>query len=179
MSRKTASYLPDAIFVSRWLQAPLYLGLILIQAFYVYRFFTETFDLLIHGAAKPETEVMMAVLGLIDVVMISNLLTMVIIGGYETFVSRLNLEGHPDRPEWLDYTNSSTLKIKLSLSLITISSVHLLETFINIDMQTDRSIMWQIIIFIAFVVSALAMAAIDRMISHTRPASALRRKTDK
>ena len=170
--------LPQVIFLSRWLQVPLYLGLIFAQALYAYRFILEVYDLMTHGAGMPESEVMMAVLGLIDVVMISNLLIMVIIGGYETFVSRMRLEGHPDRPEWLDRINTSTLKIKLSISLITISSIHLLETFINVDQQSDRSIMWQVAIHLAFIVSALAMAFIDRMSHQSRSAAAMRRKSD-
>jgi uncharacterized protein (TIGR00645 family) len=164
--------LPRIIFLSRWLQVPLYIGLIFAQGLYAYRFILEVYDLIVHGAGRPETEVMISVLGLIDIVMISNLLIMVIVGGYETFVSRLNLEGHPDRPEWLDQANASTLKIKLALSLITIASIHLLETFINADQQSDHAIMWQVIIYIAFVVSAVVMAWIDRMSHYTQPAGA-------
>ena len=175
---KQANPLPQIIFLSRWLQVPLYLGLIFAQGLYAYRFVLEVYDLIVNGAAKPETEVMMSVLGLIDVVMISNLLIMVIIGGYETFVSRLRLDGHPDRPEWLDRANASTLKIKLALSLITISSIHLLETFINVEQQSDRSVMWQVLIHLAFIVSALSMAWIDRMSHWTRAANAMRRKSD-
>jgi len=171
--------LPKVIFLSRWLQVPLYIGLIFAQALYAYRFVLEVYDLIAHGATRPETEVMMSVLGLIDVVMISNLLIMVIIGGYETFVSRLRLDGHPDRPEWLDRANTSTLKIKLSLSLISISSIHLLETFINIDQQSDHSVMWQVLIHLAFILSAMSMAIIDRLSSHhARPPGTLRRKSD-
>ena len=178
MKRET-NPLPQIIFLSRWLQVPLYIGLIFAQGLYAYRFVLEVYDLIIHGAAQPETEVMMAVLGLIDVVMISNLLIMVIIGGYETFVSRLNLDGHPDKPEWLNRVNTGTLKIKLALSLISISSIHLLETFINVDHLSDHSIQWQVIIHLAFIVSALVMAWIDR-ISHWQqiPRNYTRRKED-
>src|SRR5690606_16458863 len=85
-----------------------------------------------------ETTIMLVVLGLIDVVMISNLLIMVIVGGYETFVSRMNLEGHPDQPEWLDHVNASVLKVKLATAIIGISSIHLLKTFINAGNYTDK-----------------------------------------
>jgi len=171
--------LPRVIFLSRWLQVPLYIGLIFAQGLYTYRFILEVYDLIAHGAGRPENEMMMAVLGLIDVVMISNLLIMVIVGGYETFVSKLRLDGHPDRPEWLDRTNTSALKIKLSLSLITISSIHLLETFINIEQQSDHATMWQVIIHIAFIFSALSMAVIDRLShAHVRPHGTQRRKSD-
>ncbi|MGB9152030.1 MAG: TIGR00645 family protein [Alphaproteobacteria bacterium] len=176
MPQSSANPLSHIIFLSRWLQVPLYLGLIFAQAVYTYRFVLEVWDLVMHGAGRPESEVMMAVLSLIDVVMISNLLIMVIIGGYETFVSKLRIEGHPDRPEWLDRANTSTLKIKLSLSLITISSIHLLQTFINVDQQSDRSIQWQIVIYIAFVVSALVMAWTDQISHATHPAGGSRYK---
>ncbi len=171
--------LPQVIFLSRWLQVPLYVGLIFAQGLYAYRFVLEVYDLILTGVSQPETEVMMSVLGLIDVVMISNLLIMVIIGGYETFVSRLNLDGHPDKPEWLNRVNTGTLKIKLALSLISISSIHLLETFINVEHQSDHAIMWQVIIHLAFIVSALVMAFIDR-ISHWQqiPKTYNRRRED-
>jgi uncharacterized protein (TIGR00645 family) len=123
--------LPALIFSSRWLQLPLYLGLIVAQGVYVFLFVKELWHL-IHGAPHlTEQTIMLIVLGLIDVVMISNLLVMVIVGGYETFVSRLNLEGHPDQPEWLSHVNASVLKVKLAMAIIGISSIHLLKTFIE------------------------------------------------
>jgi uncharacterized protein (TIGR00645 family) len=108
---------------------------------------------------------MLAVLGLIDVVMISNLLIMVIVGGYETFVSRLGVEGHPDEPEWLDHVNAGVLKVKLSMALISISSIHLLKTFINPDQHSTHAILWQVVIHLSFLVSALVMAWVDRLTS--------------
>jgi uncharacterized protein (TIGR00645 family) len=168
--------LASLIFLSRWLQAPLYLGLIVAQAVYVIRFVVELWHLIAfaflgHGppASVPrtvvdtETVVMLTVLGLIDVVMIANLLIMVIIGGYETFVSRLKLEGHPDQPEWLSHVNAGILKVKLATALIGISSIHLLKTFINAHALSQHMIMWQVIIHLAFLVSALALAWIDRL----------------
>src|SRR5690606_26545312 len=119
------------IFSSRWLQLPLYLGLIVAQCVYVFLFGKELWHLL-HDAPKlGEQQIMLIVLGLIDVVMISNLLVMVIVGGYETVVSRLGLEGHPDQPEWLSHVNASVLKVKLAMAIIGISSIHLLKTFIS------------------------------------------------
>src|SRR5688500_17214163 len=145
--------LPAFIFASRWLQLPLYLGLIVAQAIYVWVFWQELYYLLmatfgdgaalshildsvtVEGAERPkkpnETVLMLVVLGLIDVVMISNLLIMVIVGGYETFVSRMGLESHPDQPEWLSHVNASVLKVKLATAIIGISSIHLLKTFIE------------------------------------------------
>jgi len=177
--------LPNLIFMSRWLQLPLYLGLIVAQAVYVWVFWQELYhlvlatmgnaDSLIHvldavtveGAARPakpnETVLMLVVLGLIDVVMISNLLIMVIVGGYETFISKMGLEGHPDQPEWLSSVNASVLKVKLATALISISSIHLLKTFINAQHYDDKVIIAQVAIHITFLVSALAIAGADRL----------------
>ena len=152
------NFLAMIIFSSRWLQAPLYLGLIIAQGLYVYLFLVELFHLITEVRRIGENEIMLIVLGLIDVVMISNLLIMVIIGGYETFVSRLRMDDHPDIPEWLSHVNANTMKIKLALALIGISSIHLLKTFINIDQLSEKNVMWQVIIHISFLFSALAMA---------------------
>ncbi|VVE19961.1 membrane protein [Pandoraea pneumonica] len=155
--------LPRIIFFSRWLQLPLYLGLIAAQGVYVYKFLAELWHLVTHAASFDETQIMLVVLGLIDVVMISNLLIMVIIGGYETFVSRLGVEGHPDEPEWLDHVNAGVLKVKLSMALISISSIHLLKTFIDAAQQTPHTIMWQVVIHISFLLSAVVMAVVNKM----------------
>ena len=162
--------LPAIIFMSRWLQVPLYLGLIIAQGVYVVLFIKEVWHLVTASMTLDETNVMLVVLSLIDVVMISNLLIMVIIGGYETFVSRLGVEGHPDEPEWLDHVNAGVLKVKLSMALISISSIHLLKTFISPDQNTTHTIMWQVIIHLAFLLSAVVMAFVDRLTTHTHPA---------
>jgi len=183
--------LPKLIFASRWLQLPLYLGLILAQAVYVFHFWVElvhlieaafgnqhALDILVKSIGyKPEageavtklneTVIMLVVLGLIDVVMISNLLIMVIVGGYETFVSRLNLEGHPDQPEWLDHVNASVLKVKLGTAIIGISSIHLLKSFINAGNLEPHTLQWQVIIHVVFLFSALAMAFVDKTMTQT------------
>ncbi|WP_457353172.1 TIGR00645 family protein [Roseateles sp. P5_D6] len=178
--------LPRLIFASRWLQLPLYLGLILAQAVYVFQFWTELVHLIeaafgdqhaleilvksigYKGEAIPgklnETILMLVVLGLIDVVMISNLLIMVIVGGYETFVSRMDLDGHPDQPEWLSHVNASVLKVKLATAIIGISSIHLLKTFINADNYAEKTLMYQTIIHVAFLLSAMAIAFTDRLL---------------
>lgn len=153
------------IFWSRWLQAPLYLGLIVAQGVYVYHFMIELSHLVAKATTIGETEIMLIVLGLIDVVMIANLLIMVIIGGYETFVSRLNLKEHPDQPEWLSHVNAATMKIKLSMALIGISSIHLLKTFINAEHMNEVTIKWQVLIHLTFIVSAIAMAYTDRIMT--------------
>jgi len=179
--------LPSLIFASRWLQLPLYLGLIVAQAVYVVHFLIELTHLVeaAFGSEKAlealitsigykttapittlnETVIMLVVLALIDVVMISNLLIMVIVGGYETFVSRMNLEGHRDQPEWLSHVNASVLKVKLAMSIIGISSIHLLKTFINAENYTDKVLIAQTVIHAVFLLSAMAIAYTDRLMS--------------
>jgi uncharacterized protein (TIGR00645 family) len=158
------------IFGSRWLQVPLYIGLIIAQCVYVVLFLKELWHLVSHATTFGEQQIMLIVLGLIDVVMISNLLVMVIVGGYETFVSRLNLSQHPDQPEWLSHVNASVLKIKLAMAIIGISSIHLLKTFIeagSIGLPgakiTEAGVMWQTIIHVCFILSAIGIAYVDRM----------------
>jgi uncharacterized protein (TIGR00645 family) len=155
------------IFSSRWLQLPLYLGLIVAQIVYVYHFLIELWHL-VGGTAShqlDETGIMLIVLALIDVVMISNLLIMVTVGGYETFVSRMKLETHPDQPEWLDHVNASVLKVKLAMAIIGISSIHLLKTFINAEQYDTKTIVAQSAIHVIFLLSAVAIAWCDRLIS--------------
>ena len=163
--------LPRWIFMSRWLQAPLYIGLIVAQGVYVWQFWMELVHLISMMKDKDmtETALMLVVLGLIDVVMISNLLVMVIVGGWETFVSRLELHHHPDQPEWLSHVNAGVLKVKLATAIIGISSIHLLKTFINAPSTTDSTLMWQTIIHLAFVVSALAIAYTEKLLSSAHP----------
>ena len=155
------------IFASRWLQAPLYLGLIVAQGVYVYQFMHELALLVAKIGSLSETDIMLIVLGLIDVVMIANLLIMVIVGGYETFVSRLDLEEHPDQPEWLSHVNAGVLKVKLATALIGISSIQLLKTFINAEHTDDRVILWQVAIHLCFLVSAITLAVTDRIMTRT------------
>jgi uncharacterized protein (TIGR00645 family) len=178
--------LPALIFSSRWLQLPLYLGLIVAQGVYVFHFWVELIHLVeaafgsdkalatilantglasVTGSSSKltETTIMLVVLGLIDVVMISNLLIMVIVGGFETFVSRLGLEGHPDQPDWLSHVNAAVLKVKLATAIIGISSIHLLGTFIKADYVTEKQMLWQVVIHLSFVASAIAIAFIDRL----------------
>jgi uncharacterized protein (TIGR00645 family) len=177
--------IPNFIFASRWLQLPLYVGLIAAQVVYVFHFLVELKHLIEAVFGSPsalqslvnsigyktdvtltslnETVIMLVVLGLIDVVMISNLLIMVIIGGYETFVSRMQLDNHPDQPEWLNHVNASVLKVKLATAIIGISSIHLLKTFINAANYDLKVLMWQTIIHVVFLLSALAIALTDKL----------------
>ena len=180
--------LAHLMFGSRWLQLPLYLGLILAQAVYVFHFWVELVHLIeaafgseaalaklvgsigyksdVAPTALNETIIMLVVLALIDVVMISNLLIMVIVGGFETFVSRMGLQGHPDQPEWLSHVNASVLKVKLATAIIGISSIHLLKTFINAANYSDKVLIAQTVIHITFLLSAMAIAYTDKLMSH-------------
>ena len=190
--------LPALIFSSRWLQLPLYLGLIVAQCVYVFLFGKELWHLIHRAPGLGEQEIMLIVLGLIDVVMISNLLVMVIVGGYETFVSRLRLEGHPDQPEWLSHVNASVLKVKLAMAIIGISSIHLLKTFIaagalnglpfcssaqlaqmkaemaitsaQCTQLTPDGVLWQTIIHCVFILSAIGIAWTDKLMNGAAPA---------
>jgi len=165
---KRTNVMASILFGSRWLQLPLYLGLIVAQAIYVYHFGVELVHLIEKVPHLKEADIMLIVLGLIDVVMISNLLIMVIVGGYETFVSRLNLAGHPDEPDWLSHVNANLLKVKLATAIIGISSIHLLKTFINAENLSQEVMMWQTIIHMTFVASAIAIAYIDKLTSTTK-----------
>ena len=192
------TFLPNLIFASRWLQLPLYLGLIIAQCVYVFLFGKELWHLIHRAPGLGEQEIMLIVLGLIDVVMISNLLVMVIVGGYETFVSRLNLQGHPDQPEWLSHVNASVLKVKLAMAIIGISSIHLLKTFIaagalnglpfctpaqlaqmkaemaitstQCTQLTPDGVLWQTIIHCVFILSAIGIAWTDKLMNGGAPA---------
>jgi uncharacterized protein (TIGR00645 family) len=182
--------LAKVIFSSRWLQLPLYLGLIAAQTVYVYHFWVELLHLMeaafgnqnalallvksigykdtVEVTGLNETIIMLVVLALIDVVMISNLLIMVIVGGYETFVSRMNLDDHPDQPEWLSHVNASVLKVKLATAIIGISSIHLLKTFINAANYEEKVLLWQTVIHITFLLSAMAIAFTDKLMSQPK-----------
>lgn len=157
----------QVIFMGRWLQLPLYLGLMVILAAYVYRFIRELYTLVIHINGFDDTHIMLGVLDLIDVVMIANLLIMVVMGGYETFVSKLELNAHPDTPEWLDHLDAGAMKIKLALSLVGISSIHLLRTFIDPTKLSSTSVMWQVIIHVTLIVSALAIAWTNHLLNQS------------
>ena len=171
--------IPRFIFASRWLQLPLYLGLIAAQVVYVFHFWIELTHLIeaafgygpmlknVADGKLTETAIMLVVLGLIDVVMISNLLIMVIVGGYETFVSKMELELHPDQPEWLSHVNASVLKVKLATAIIGISSIHLLKTFINAEHYDEKTLVAQTVIHIAFLLSAVAIAYTDHLMEKT------------
>lgn len=179
MNQHPSRFLETFIFGSRWLQAPLYLGLVFAQGVYVFKFLRELLHLIGQAVVLTEIDIMLIVLGLIDVVMVANLLIMVTVGGYQTFVSRLDLDGHPDQPEWLSHVNAGVLKIKLATALIGISSIHLLKTFIEVGSKManasdafaltrlETGVIFQVVIHLTFVLSALLMAYTDKVMNST------------
>ena len=152
-----------AVFASRWIQAPLYGGLIVAELLYAYKFLIELWEMVTHIQKLEETQFMLGVLGLIDVTMVANLLTMVVIGGYATFVSKLDLEEHPDRPDWLSHVDPGTIKVKLAASLIGISSIHLLKSFVDIANENPDHVKWKIFIHMTFLGSAILLAWTDKI----------------
>ena len=165
---KVKTTLTQLIFMGRWLQVPLYFGMILILGVYAWRFILELVVLGSHATSLDSTGFMLVVLDLIDIVMIANLLIMVIIGGYETFVSPLHLKETDDRPEWLDEVNAGSMKVKLAIALISISSIHLLRTFIDPSRLSNMNVMWQVLIHLTLVVSAIAIAFTNFVMEKSR-----------
>ncbi|MDO8266319.1 MAG: TIGR00645 family protein [Moraxellaceae bacterium] len=153
------------IFWSRWLQLPMYLGLIVALGVYAFKFLKSLANMVMSLPTLTENDILLQVLGLIDVVMIANLLVMVIIGGYETFVSRLHLDNHPDQPDWLDHIDAGVLKVKLGVALISISSIHLLRSFINTSNLSEHTLRWEITIHVVLVLSALVLMLTDWMLT--------------
>ncbi|MBX3303088.1 MAG: TIGR00645 family protein [Nitrospira sp.] len=162
-SNQVEAFFESVVFASRWIQAPLYAGLIVAELLYAYKFLVELWEMVIHINKMEETVFMLGVLGLIDVTMVANLLTMVIIGGYATFVSKLDLEHHPDRPDWLTHVDPGTIKIKLAASLIGISSIHLLKGFVDVANENPEHLKWKIFIHMTFLASAILLAWTDKI----------------
>ncbi len=162
-SNQAEAAFETVVFASRWIQAPLYAGLIVAELLYAYKFLLELWEMVAHINRMEETAFMLGVLGLIDVTMVANLLTMVVIGGYATFVSKLDLEHHPDRPDWLTHVDPGTIKIKLAASLIGISSIHLLKAFVDVANENPEHIKWKIFIHMTFLASAILLAWTDKL----------------
>lgn len=162
-SNQVEAFFESIVFASRWIQAPLYAGLIVAELLYAYKFLIELWEMVVHIKQMEETVFMLGVLGLIDVTMVANLLTMVVIGGYATFVSKLDLEQHPDRPDWLTHVDPGTIKIKLAASLIGISSIHLLKGFVDVANENPEHLKWKIFIHMTFLASAILLAWTDKI----------------
>ncbi len=152
------------VFASRWIQAPIYGGLILGTILYTYKFFVELVHLCSTVNSITEEVLMLGILTLVDITMVLNLLIMVIIGGYSTFVSRIHLDKHEDRPDWLEKINAGTLKVKLAGALVGISGIHLLKSFIDINKKDPNQVKWQVIIHIVFLFSTLTLAYTEKVL---------------
>ena len=164
MSSKAETIFEKVIFASRWLQAPLYTGLIVGGILYAYKFIIELVHLCQTINEITEAALMLGVLTLVDITMVANLLIMVIIGGYSTFVSRIDIEKHVDKPEWLQKVDAGTLKVKLAGSLVGVSGIHLLQTFINIRNHQSEHVMWQVIIHVVFLFSSVMLAYSEKIL---------------
>lgn len=168
---KIESFIEKLIFGSRWFQAPLYAGLIVAGILYAYKFVVELWHLVSEVNHISEELLMLGVLTLVDITMVANLLVMVIIGGYATFVSRIHLDDHPDKPDWLDKIDAGTLKVKLATALVGISGIHLLKSFINIKEKPTDQVMWQVIIHVVFLFSSLLLAYTEHIMHKNHQSS--------
>lgn len=164
MQKKIEAVFETIIFSSRWIQAPLYAGLIIGGILYAYKFTVELIHLVMHANEITESQMLLGVLTLVDITMVANLLVMVIIGGYSTFVSKMNIDSHEDKPEWLQKIDAGTLKVKLAASLVGVSGIHLLQIFINIKNQNKEDVMWQVIIHFVFLISTIMLAYSDKLL---------------
>ncbi len=151
------------IFLSRWLLAPFYLGLAISLGVLLIKFAQETFTLLTHALPVNGTDVTITILSLIDLSLLGNLVLLVMFAGYETFVSRLDTASHQERLEWMGQIGFGDIKLKLMASIVAISAIHVLEEFMNIDHVTNRELAWFVGIHLAFVVSGLLLALMDRL----------------
>ncbi len=172
MKKKVEGLFEVFIFSSRWVQAPVYGGLIIGSVLYSYKFLVELIHLCATVTTIKEEELMLGILTLVDITMVLNLLVMVIIGGYATFVSRMDLENHEDRPDWLEKIDAGTLKVKLAGALVGISGIHLLKSFINITNKDVEQVKWQIIIHVVFLFSTLMLAYTEKVLASSKGAKA-------
>jgi uncharacterized protein (TIGR00645 family) len=163
--RRVERAVEQVIFASRWLQTPIYLGLMLTVVVYTVHFMRELGHLFHAVETMAEADLMLAVLTLVDAAMVANLVIMVVMGGYENFVSRLDVHMDADRPAWLGKLDHGSLKIKLATSLVAISSIQLLKAFMNFQSVPNDKLMWLVVIHLTFVVSALLLAHLDRLAS--------------
>lgn len=165
--KKFESFFEGFIFWSRWVQAPLYTGLIIAAIIYLFKFFQELFYLAEKFNMVTEQEVMVKVLGLVDISMVMNLIVMVTIGGYSIFASRIDVDMHEDKPLWLEGLDAGQLKIKLATSLASISGVYLLKTFMNyrneVEKTSTEGVIIEIVIHMVFIVSALLLAQTEKI----------------
>ncbi len=173
LAKKFENTLEYFIFASRWVQAPIYVALIFAAIAYAWKSVQELLHLLDGFSAATESTIMVGILSLVDISMVANLVNMVVVGGYVTFVSRIDFGDNGDRPDWLDHINANTLKVKLAGSLASISAIHLLKSFIAItdfvgtgaamSANHEKVILWQAIIHGVFLASMILFAWGEKM----------------
>ncbi len=152
------------IFFSRWFQAPIYVGLVIALIVYTIHFLKKLAHFIYQSFSEglSGSDIMLTILNMVDSVLIANLLIIVIIGGWDTFVSRLDLEKEKDNPDWLSHVSTWVLKTKLATAMVSITGVHLLTSFIEVEKVGDRALIWQTVIHIVLLISAIAVALIAR-----------------
>ena len=153
----------QVIFSSRWILAPIYAGLIAGLVALLVKFAQKTFELVLHIGVTSGDDAIVGVLGLVDLALMAGLLVIVMFAGYENFVSKLDLEGHQDQPGWMGRVDFGDLKLKLMASIVAISAIHVLESFMNIEHLSDRELGWSVGIHMSFVVSGVLLAVMDRL----------------
>jgi len=152
------------LYYSRWLLVPMYLGLSVLLILLTVNFVSQLFELVPLLVGLSETDIILAVLGLIDLVLVSSLVVMVIISGYENFVSRMDLAESDEKLSWVGKLDAGTLKLKVASSIVAISSVHLLKAFMNVNNIANDKLLWLVIIHLTFVVSAVLMGILERIV---------------
>lgn len=155
--------LEKVLFASRWILAPIYLGLALVLFAVGIKFFQEAYHLLGHIWEIKESEMILTILAMIDLVLVASLVIMVMFSGYENFVSQIDVEGKETEIGWLGKLDAGTLKLKVAASIVAISSIHLLAVFLNVSETSNDKILWYILLHLTFVVSALLMGVLDRI----------------
>ncbi len=154
------------LYASRWLLVPMYLGMAVLLVALTLSFVRELWHLFQHILESPESDVVLAALTLIDLVLVASLIVMVMISGYENFVSRIEAAEADDRLAWVGKLDAGTLKLKVSSSIVAISSIHLLKSFMNAQQVNNDKLMWLVIIHLTFVASAVLMAIMEKKILH-------------
>jgi len=155
--------LEKALYAARWLLAPLYLGLSLALVLLSIKFFQEVFHLFFVILSTTESEMVLIILSLVDMSLVGGLIIMVMLSGYENFVSQINIDDAEEKLSWLGKLDAGSLKQKVAASIVAISSIHLLQKFMNADQIDNEKLMWYVLIHITFVLSAIGMAWVDRM----------------
>ena len=159
-------FLENAMYASRWLLAPIYFGLSLALLALALKFFQEVFHILPNVFSMAEANLILVLLSLIDMALVGGLLVMVMISGYENFVSQLDIDEGKEKLNWLGKMDSGSLKMKVAASIVAISSIHLLKVFMDAKNIPDSKLMWYVVLHLTFVASAFAMGYLDKLTKH-------------